>query len=84
MDDMMGCVAEIEEKSDKVMKTVSGTPTMTRFFSEEGNLELHMSGMTGRPLMAVDYAKEHVSLHAPAQQRKNIFVAMGWEETQPS
>ena len=84
MDDMSACVAGIEEKTDKVNKTVFDTSTMTKFFSDEGNLELYMSEMTGRPLMAVDYVKEHVSLYAPAQQHKNIFVEMGWEQTRPS
>jgi len=72
-ENMLQSVSKMEEKIEQLSKTRSATPAMTRFFSEDGVLELQVSKITDRPLTAVEYVREHVTLYAPQDQQEEIF-----------
>jgi hypothetical protein len=63
----------MERKIEELKKSRPDTPVMTKFFSEEGSLELQISKITNQPLTAVEYVREHVTLYAPQDQREVIF-----------
>ncbi len=73
LENMFQPVSKMERKIEELKKSRPDTPVMTKFFSEEGSLELQISKITNQPLTAVEYVREHVTLYAPQDQQKVIF-----------
>jgi hypothetical protein len=75
-ENMHQSVSEMKRKIEELRKTRPVLPVIAKFFSEEGVLEHQISKITERPLTAVEYVREHLTLYAPQDQQEEILNQM--------
>ena len=73
LENMIQSVAKMESKIEDLRKTRAAMPVITKFFSEDGELEFQTSKLTNRHLTAEEYVREHVTLYAPQDQQEEII-----------